>query len=91
LRDVRGRIPRKPRRVPSFRRRVKLWGKAGASGAWPSTKKKEPNGWTTVNTKSPVFGTPSAGSYNPATGLWTGLSLAKGQSVSINEYFRLVT
>ncbi len=31
---------------------------------------------------SPVF-TPSAGSYNPATGAWTGLSLAAGQSVTI--------
>jgi uncharacterized repeat protein (TIGR01451 family) len=32
---------------------------------------------------NPVFGTPSAGSYNPATGLWSGLSLAQGQSVTI--------
>src|SRR5262249_20220464 len=32
---------------------------------------------------NPVFGTPSAGSYNPATGVWSGLSLAKGQSVTI--------
>src|SRR4029450_10000518 len=31
----------------------------------------------------PSFGAPSAGSYDPATGLWTGLSLAQGQSVSI--------
>jgi uncharacterized repeat protein (TIGR01451 family) len=32
---------------------------------------------------NPVFGSPSAGSYNSATGLWSGLSLASGQSVSI--------
>ena len=32
---------------------------------------------------NPVFGTPSAGSYDPATGLWSGLSLAQGQSVTI--------
>ena len=32
---------------------------------------------------NPVFGTPSAGSYNSATGLWSGLSLASGQSVTI--------
>ena len=32
---------------------------------------------------NPSFGTPSAGSYNPATGVWSGLSLATGQSVSI--------
>ena len=32
---------------------------------------------------NPVFGTPSAGSYNPATGVWSGLSLAAGQSVTI--------
>jgi uncharacterized repeat protein (TIGR01451 family) len=32
---------------------------------------------------NPVFGAPSAGSYNPATGLWSGLSLATGQSVTI--------
>src|SRR5262249_21144159 len=32
---------------------------------------------------NPVFGTPSAGSYNAATGLWSGLSLATGQSVTI--------
>ena len=32
---------------------------------------------------SPSFGAPSAGSYDPATGLWSGLSLAQGQSVSI--------
>src|SRR5262249_38731975 len=31
----------------------------------------------------PTFGAPSAGSYDPATGLWSGLSLAKGQSVTI--------
>ncbi|HET7019699.1 MAG TPA: hypothetical protein VFI58_03180 [Xanthobacteraceae bacterium] len=29
------------------------------------------------------FGTPSAGSYDSVTGLWSGLSLASGQSVSI--------
>ena len=29
------------------------------------------------------FGAPSAGSYDPATGIWSGLSLAQGQSVSI--------
>ena len=32
---------------------------------------------------NPVFGTPSAGSYDPATGVWSGLSLASGQSVTI--------
>src|SRR5262249_39474615 len=32
---------------------------------------------------NPVFGTPSAGSYDPATGLWSGLSLATGQSITI--------
>src|SRR5262245_39541486 len=32
---------------------------------------------------NPTFGTPSAGSYNPLTGAWNGLSLASGQSVSI--------
>ncbi len=32
---------------------------------------------------NPVFGTPSAGSYDPATGIWSGLSLAQGQSVTI--------
>src|SRR5262249_1994323 len=32
---------------------------------------------------NPVFGTPSAGSYNAATGVWSGFSLATGQSVSI--------
>ena len=32
---------------------------------------------------NPVFGTPSAGAYDPATGLWSGLSLATGQSVTI--------
>jgi uncharacterized repeat protein (TIGR01451 family) len=32
---------------------------------------------------NPVFGTPSAGSYNPATGVWSGLSLVAGQSVTI--------
>ena len=32
---------------------------------------------------NPVFGSPSAGSYNSATGVWSGLSLASGQSVSL--------
>src|SRR5207253_2493902 len=32
---------------------------------------------------NPVFGTPSVGSYDPGSGLWSGLSLASGQSVSI--------
>jgi len=32
---------------------------------------------------TPVFGPPSAGSYDPGSGLWSGLSLASGQSVSI--------
>src|SRR5262249_44498783 len=32
---------------------------------------------------NPTFGTPSAGSYNAATGVWSGLSLASGQSVTI--------
>ena len=32
---------------------------------------------------NPSFGAPSAGSYDPATGVWSGLSLAQGQSVSI--------
>jgi uncharacterized repeat protein (TIGR01451 family) len=32
---------------------------------------------------NPVFGTPSAGSYDPLTGLWSGLSLAAGQSITI--------
>jgi uncharacterized repeat protein (TIGR01451 family) len=32
---------------------------------------------------NPVFGTPSSGSYDPATGIWSGLSLATGQSVTI--------
>ena len=32
---------------------------------------------------NPVFGTPSAGSYNSTTGLWSGVSLGAGQSVSI--------
>src|SRR5262249_47629792 len=31
----------------------------------------------------PVFGAPSAGSYDPATGVWSGLSLASGGSVTI--------
>jgi uncharacterized repeat protein (TIGR01451 family) len=30
-----------------------------------------------------TFGSPSAGSYDPGSGLWSGLSLASGQSVSI--------
>src|SRR5439155_602900 len=33
---------------------------------------------------SATFGTPSAGSYNSTTGVWSGLSLASGQSVSIS-------
>ena len=32
---------------------------------------------------NPVFGTPSDGSYDPGTGVWSGLSLATGQSVTI--------
>jgi uncharacterized repeat protein (TIGR01451 family) len=32
---------------------------------------------------NPVFGTPSAGNYDPATGVWSGLSLAAGQAVTI--------
>jgi uncharacterized repeat protein (TIGR01451 family) len=32
---------------------------------------------------NPIFGIPSAGSYDPSTGVWSGLSLASGQSVSI--------
>jgi uncharacterized repeat protein (TIGR01451 family) len=36
-----------------------------------------------VALSSPIFGPPSAGSYNPLTGAWTGLSLATGQSVSL--------
>src|SRR5262249_29298472 len=32
---------------------------------------------------NPVFGTPSDGNYDPDTGIWSGLSLATGQSVSI--------
>src|SRR5262249_47725168 len=32
---------------------------------------------------NPVFGTPSAGSYDPTTRIWSGLSLATGQSVTI--------
>jgi uncharacterized repeat protein (TIGR01451 family) len=35
-----------------------------------------------VALSSPIFGPPSAGTYNPLTGAWTGLSLATGQSVS---------
>ena len=33
--------------------------------------------------QNPAFGTPSQGSYDPISGLWSGLSLASGQSVSI--------
>jgi uncharacterized repeat protein (TIGR01451 family) len=36
-----------------------------------------------VALSSPIFGPPSAGSYNPLTGAWTGLSLATGQTVSL--------
>ena len=36
-----------------------------------------------VALSSPIFGLPSAGSYNPLTGAWTGLSLATGQTVSL--------
>jgi len=32
---------------------------------------------------NPVFGTPSEGSYDAATGVWSGLSLASGQSATI--------
>jgi O-antigen biosynthesis protein len=32
---------------------------------------------------NPIFGPPSQGSYDPGSGLWGGLSLASGQSVSI--------
>jgi uncharacterized repeat protein (TIGR01451 family) len=32
---------------------------------------------------NPVFGTPSAGSYDPSTHIWSSLSLATGQSVTI--------
>src|SRR5207247_72321 len=32
---------------------------------------------------NPVFGTPSAGSYNSTSGVWSGLTLATGQSVTI--------
>jgi uncharacterized repeat protein (TIGR01451 family) len=32
---------------------------------------------------NPTFGTPSAGSYDPATHVWSGLSLATDQSVTI--------
>ena len=32
---------------------------------------------------NPVFGTPSAGSYDAVTGVWSGLDLAAGQSVTI--------
>src|SRR5215831_2428035 len=30
-----------------------------------------------------IFGTPSQGSYDPATGAWSGLTLASGDSVSM--------
>src|SRR5213078_3799000 len=33
--------------------------------------------------QSTSFGSPSAGSYNSGTGVWSGLSLASGQSVTI--------
>jgi uncharacterized repeat protein (TIGR01451 family) len=32
---------------------------------------------------NPIFGAASAGSYDPLTGVWSGLSLASGQNVSI--------
>ena len=32
-----------------------------------------------------TFGSPSAGSYDPGSGLWSGLNLASGQSVSITR------
>jgi Domain of unknown function DUF11 len=32
-----------------------------------------------------TFGSPSAGSYNAGSGLWSGLNLASGQSVSITR------
>ena len=32
---------------------------------------------------NPVFGTPSSGVYDPATGIWSGLSLGSGQSITI--------
>src|SRR5439155_1111923 len=32
---------------------------------------------------NPIFGAPSAGSYDPLLRVWSGLSLATGQSVSI--------
>jgi uncharacterized repeat protein (TIGR01451 family) len=32
---------------------------------------------------TPTFGTPSSGSYNSTTGLWSGLGLATGQSATI--------
>ncbi|NBR07406.1 MAG: DUF11 domain-containing protein, partial [Planctomycetes bacterium] len=32
---------------------------------------------------NPVFGTPSSGSYTPDTGLWNGINLASGKSISI--------
>src|SRR5262249_31548565 len=32
---------------------------------------------------NPTFGMPSAGSYDPTTGVWSGLSLGSGQSVTI--------
>jgi uncharacterized repeat protein (TIGR01451 family) len=36
-----------------------------------------------VGASSASFGSPSQGSYNPVSGLWSGLSLASGQNVSI--------
>jgi uncharacterized repeat protein (TIGR01451 family) len=36
-----------------------------------------------VSLSSPIFGPPSAGSYNPLTGAWMGLSLATGQTLSL--------
>src|SRR5215470_13279456 len=32
---------------------------------------------------NPAFGTPSAGTYDPVTGLWSGLSLATGGVATI--------
>jgi uncharacterized repeat protein (TIGR01451 family) len=45
-------------------------------------------GFTLLDTTAPsligaTFGAPSMGSYDPATGAWTGLMLATGQSVTI--------
>jgi uncharacterized repeat protein (TIGR01451 family) len=46
------------------------------------------SGFTLTDSTAPLlsgatFGTPSAGSYNPGTGAWTGLTLATGQFVTI--------